>query len=145
MKEKVWSSVSVYSPWWYPLKFSAQVTSSQEQQQQQKNLSIYLKERPLHRSACLKPCSAELTRPDLGGAWAGHVQELPPVEETNAANPGWEASSFQHGKCSAESWDFFSGKKTSCASKATQPTRFAARLMQPRIKCLLSSGIERVL
>ena len=71
-----------------------------------------------------KPRSAELTRPDLGRVWAGHVRELPPVTATNR---GWEASAFQHGKRSAESWDFSGEKKNkkqnSCASKATQPTR----------------------
>ncbi|XP_037236787.1 uncharacterized protein LOC119144925 [Falco rusticolus] len=102
---------------------------------------------------------AELTRLDLHGAQAGHVQASPPIEETNAANRGWEVSAFQDGKCSAESWDFREKQKKKPQKnpkqnaqpktqlcKQSHPTKsLAARLMLPRIKCLLSSDIVHVL
>lgn len=109
-KEADWSLVSVHSPWLHPLKHSYQVTSFQE-----RKTSFHLSDDPqIHLP---KLCSAELTRPDPPGVQAEHVQELPPIEETNAANQGQEASAFQYGKCSAESWDFLGEIKTTVQAK----------------------------
>lgn len=65
------------------------------------------------------------TWPQRSAGWARsgiathhkNAQARLPMLHTGA----WKALAFQHGKCSAESWDFL--EKNSCASKAIQPSR----------------------
>lgn len=115
--------ISVYSPWWHPLKFSAQVTSFQET----KNPSFHLLEgKPLHRSACLN--QTQQSSPDLTPreCWLGTFRNCQAQKITIATNWGLGALAFQDGKCSAESWDFWVGeKKPKTAVQAKSPNQCA--------------------
>lgn len=104
--------------------------------------------KPLHRSACLN--HTQQSSPDLTPreCWLGTFSNCHAQKITNATNRSLGASAFQGGKCSAESWDFSrgGGEKPKQLCKQSHPTNvLAARLMQMRIKCLLSSDTEPVL